>query len=121
MTGTAFKVIRPRKRAPAKPKVKTPKPEPRVVEHVRYGPGKVLGVRQLDNGDHAVQVEFGDGTTRTLVLDQTFWVTSIRSLLPSKPVRCPAKPKPEPMEVTEDAENDGEREAEPCASQAMAV
>jgi hypothetical protein len=86
----------PRKRSSASPKVKTPKPEPRLVEHVHFGRGKVLGVRQLDNGDHAATVRFSDGTERVLQLQQRFWLTDTATLIPVPPK--PSRRKPLPVE-----------------------
>lgn len=113
MTGTAFRVIRPRKRAPAKPKLKAPTPEPRVLEHVHFGHGKLVGLRQLDNGDRTVQVEFGDGATRTIRLDQSYWITPISELLPAPPtpIRRVAKPQNDASDA----------DGEPCADPLMAA
>jgi hypothetical protein len=47
-----------------------PKLDLRPVEHVRYGHGKVLVVRQVDGTANSfmADVKFADGTTRTLLL-----------------------------------------------------
>ena len=56
--------------------------------------GKVVEVRQLDNGDHAVQVEFGDGVERVLQLRPQYWLSDIRDLVPGPPKPSRRKPVP---------------------------
>lgn len=92
-----IKTIRPRKRAPAASKPnKKEKSEPPVLEHARYGHGKVVGLRKLDNGDHVATVRFDDGVERLLQLQQQYWLSDIRDLIPSpsKASRCVAEPEP---------------------------
>lgn len=99
MTGTAFKIIRPRKRPLAKPKEEPAKPRLRYIEHTIFGRGELVGIRQSDGGQFVATVRFNDGTERTLQLRQQFWTTDVARLIPAplKPRRV-AKPKPEPVE-----------------------
>jgi len=79
--------------------MKTPKPVPLHAEHVRYGLGDILAVRELDGGGVLVaDVKFADGTQRTIRLAPEYWVSDISTLaLPSTPAtpkrkRTRAKP-----------------------------
>src|SRR5437899_3018296 len=68
------------------------KPKPLSAEHVRYGVGQVLSVRELDNagGVFVADVKFADGTQRTIRLAPQFWVGDISNLISSPP---PPPPK----------------------------
>lgn len=102
------KTVRPRKRAlPAGSKAKAPKPQLHTIEHVRYGEGKLVFVRQLDSGEHIALVKFGDGVERILRLRQQYWLTDIAPLIPT-PLKVKAR-KSAPVEVSDD-EEDGEPE-----------
>lgn len=96
-----------------------PKPEKvkleRVVEHVRYGKGKPIEVRQLDNAEYALVVKFGDGVERVLRLEQKYWLSNIASLIPAPP--APPKParraaKAKALEIEEVADSEEVSEAE---------
>jgi hypothetical protein len=69
--------------------VKTPKPKLRHAEHVRYGSGDVLAVRQLDSAGHVLvaDVRFEDGSERTIRLLPEYWSSSIADLYPT-PVKA---------------------------------
>jgi hypothetical protein len=60
------------------------------------------------NGDYKADVKFVDGTTRTIHLQQAFWVTDIAGLIPEPPKlrRAPVKAEPEPVEESSDEEGD---------------
>lgn len=115
MTGDRYagsKFIPPRRVLP-KLKPKEAPLEPRLLEHVRYGLGKLIGVRQLDNGDYAVVVKFGDGATRVLRLEQRYWVTNIASLIPA---RRAAKAKAVEVEEITDGETEAGEDDEDAAA-----
>jgi hypothetical protein len=98
---------RPKSKPAAKRvRTKVSKPEPRLLEHVRYGQGKLVCVRQLDSGDYVVVVQFADGAERVIRLDQSFWTSDIASLIPAptKPRRQVREPKP--VEAEENGEQD---------------
>jgi hypothetical protein len=119
MTGDRYlglTTVPPRKRSPAKPRVRTKisKPQPRLLEHVRYGEGKLVWVRQLDSGDCVVSVKFGDGTERVLQLRQQYWISDIASLIPAlTPTPKPLKHKPTASHADDDlsANDEGEQES----------
>lgn len=95
-----FRVIPPREAKPAKPK--KPKAELRHIEHVRFGIGRVLVIRAIDGseGGYKADVKFADGTVRTLLLIQRFWLTDITSLIPQLPkLRRPVKAEQQPVAV----------------------
>jgi hypothetical protein len=98
MRRAAFKVISPVPAAPAK--VRKPKAAPRHIEHVRYGMGRVLAVRQIDGTDdgYMADVRFADGITRTLLLVQRVWISDIAGLIPEPPKPRLAQIKAEPVE-----------------------
>jgi hypothetical protein len=76
MRRSAFKVVPPVRTAPAM--VKKPRPAPRHIEHARYGVGRVLAVRQIDGSDgFMADVKFADGISRTIRLEQPFWLSDI--------------------------------------------
>ena len=116
-----IKTIRPHKET-ARPKPKKLKLE-HVVEHVRYGKGKPIEIRQLDNAEYAVVVKFGDGTKRVLRLEQQYWISNIASFIPAppKPTRRAAKAKALEIEEITDGETEAEEdergdEDETCAA-----
>ncbi len=80
-----FRVIPPREPKPTKPK--KPRAAPQFIEHVRFGLGRVLAVRQIDGTDdsYMADVKFTDGTSRTLLLVQRVWLTDIAPLIPEPP------------------------------------
>jgi hypothetical protein len=92
-----FRVVPPslKPEPAAKRRSRKAKSETRSLEHVRYGEGKLVWVRQLDSGDYVVSVKFGDGAERVIQLRQQYWVSDIRDLIPepSKPL---AQTKPSP-------------------------
>lgn len=78
-----------------------PKLDLRRVEHVRYGHGKVLAIRQIDgSGEFMADVRFADGTVRTIHLQQAFWVNDISALIPEPPKlrSAPVKAVRQPVE-----------------------
>ena len=95
----------PRKRSSAAPKAKTPKPAPRSIEHKVFGRGVLRSVRQVDSGTYVAEVEFGDGATRVICLDQPFWLTDISDLLAAPPK--PSRRNPVPVQDN-DARTTGE-------------
>lgn len=86
------------------------KSELRELEHVRYGRGVILELRQLDGGEYAAAVRFGDRVVRVLRLEQRYWVTNVASLLPAppKPERRAARKKPVEIEEVGDADDGAE-------------
>jgi hypothetical protein len=78
------RVIAPREPKAAKPR--KPKAAPQSIEHVAFGVGRVLAVRQVDgtNG-YIADLKFHDGVSRTIRLDQVFWVNDINPLIPMPP------------------------------------
>jgi hypothetical protein len=102
-SGCSVKTISPTRREPAKKRGR-PKLDLRPVEHVRFGRGKLLAIRQIDGThDYMADVRFADGTPRTLLLVQRYWLTDIRPLLPNppKPRRARVKAVPQMVEVGE--------------------
>jgi hypothetical protein len=93
-----FRVIAPREPKAVKPR--KPKAAPRHIEHVRYGMGRVLAVRQIDGSDdgYMADVRFADGTVRTLLLVQRVWISDIAPLIPEPPKPRLAQVKAEPVE-----------------------
>src|SRR5947209_2128347 len=53
------------------------------------------------NGDHAVIVEFDDGATRVVRLDQTYWLTPISEMLPAASPKPRRSPKLKPVHEDE--------------------
>ncbi|MGA7401660.1 MAG: hypothetical protein WCC99_04310 [Candidatus Sulfotelmatobacter sp.] len=82
-SGYNVKTIPPARREPIKPRGR-PKLDLRPVEHVCFGLGRVLAIRQIDGSDdgYMADVKFADGTTRTLLLIQRVWLTDIAPLIP---------------------------------------
>jgi hypothetical protein len=121
MTYLGVKTVPPRKRPlPAERKPQQPRPEFRVLEHMRYGQGKLVSVRQLDYGDYVAVVRFGDGTERSLQLCQRYWLSNIASLIPvPRPVSKPrlnsatSDDETESRPLDRDAEFDGRNAAVP--------
>jgi hypothetical protein len=107
MRRSEFRVIPPREPATKRGR---PKLDLRPLEHVRFGKGKLLAVRQIDGSanDFVVDVKFADGTTRTLLLTQHFWVNDIGPFIPKTPkphhVRVKRHVVEETGEVGEEAE-----------------
>ncbi|MGA7766014.1 MAG: hypothetical protein WCA27_07280 [Candidatus Sulfotelmatobacter sp.] len=108
-----IKTIRPHKET-ARPKPEKLKLE-RVVEHVRYGKGKPIEIRQLDDGGHAVVVKFGDGAKRVLRLEQRYWVSNIASLIPPPPKPARRASKKKALDIEENADGEEVTEAEAAA------
>lgn len=56
-------------------------------DHVRYGRGEILSVRELDSGGgiYVAVVRFADGTERCIRLSQEYWTSSIADLSPTPP------------------------------------
>lgn len=110
MTGTpvdhgylGLKTAPPRKRSPSQPRVRTKvsKAKPRLLEHVHYGQGKLVGVRHLDSGDYVATVKFGDGAERAIQLRQQYWVSDIASVIPEPPkpvAQKKARPRRRPVD-----------------------
>lgn len=78
-----------------------PNLQPHFADHVRYGRGEVLSVRELDSGGGILVavVRFADGSERSIRLSQEYWTSSIADLTPTPPkppkrVRKKATPKP---------------------------
>lgn len=67
--------------------MKKPTPQPHFADHVRYGRGEVLSVRELDSGGGilAAVVRFADGSERCIRLSQEYWTSSIADLAPTPP------------------------------------
>jgi hypothetical protein len=115
MRRSEFRVIPPRE--PAKKRGR-PKLDLRPLEHVRFGEGKLLAIRQVDGSANAyvVDVKFSDGTTRTLLLAQGYWVNDIKPFLPEPPKRCRAAKAKPVLEVDASITGeDGEQELEMAA------
>ncbi len=74
--------------------MKNCKPASRYAEHVRYGRGEVVAVRQLDSGGFVADMKFGDGTERTLLIAAQFWPSGVPSLPPAAPKKT-RKTQPE--------------------------
>jgi hypothetical protein len=96
------------KAAPLKAKKpKSPKPEPRVVEHRTLGVCTLRCIRALDCNDLVAVVEFSDGTERVIRLDERFWLTRITEMMqaPLEPARkSKSEPKPAKAADAADAE-----------------
>ena len=112
-----FRGVAPREPKAIKPR--KPKSAPRFIEHVRYGLGRVLGVRQIDGSanDFVVGMKFGDGSTRTILLLPHLWLCDIQNLIPKPPKpRLAAKAKLQMVEDDASATGeDGEQEPETAA------
>lgn len=102
MNGTAFKVIRPRKRALPKPIPE--KLKPRSVTHRVFGVGELRAIRASESGGYIVECDFG-GVSRTIRLAAEYWVTPVKEILKATPHLPPLAPKPEPVPVENDASN----------------
>ncbi|MGA8441903.1 MAG: hypothetical protein WB762_03645 [Candidatus Sulfotelmatobacter sp.] len=78
-SGFATRTVAPTRCEPAKRRGR-PKLDLRPLEHIRFGGGKLLAIRQVDGSanDFVVDVKFVDGTTRTLLLIQRYWVNDIK-------------------------------------------
>ncbi|HKT87950.1 MAG TPA: hypothetical protein VJQ59_05915 [Candidatus Sulfotelmatobacter sp.] len=58
------------------------KSQPHFADHVRYGRGEVLSVRELDSGGgiYVAVVRFADGTERCIRLSPEYWHSPIADL-----------------------------------------
>lgn len=107
MTGyLGVKTVPPRKRPLPAPRTKVAKPQPRVLEHVRYGLGKLISVRLADNCDRLAVVKFGDGMRRVLQLRQQYCLSNIASLISAPPVPKVVQIKTAVSRVGEEPDND---------------
>ncbi len=71
-----------------KPKAKPPGV---YADHVRYGRGRILAVHKLDNTTLAADMKFDDGSERTLMLAQEYWLSNIKALKVTPPKAPRAK------------------------------
>ena len=73
--------------------MRPPKPQPQYAEHIHYGRGEIRAVRELDKGGFVADVQFADGSERTIQLAPQYWKSSVADLLPTpiKPKRSRAK------------------------------
>jgi len=96
-----FRVIAPREPKAVKPR--KPKSAPRFIEHVHFGLGRVLALRQIDGtNNYMADIRFGDGSTRTLLLIQRVWISDIAPLIPEpKPRLAPINAEPDVCEETQ--------------------
>ena len=78
--------------------MKKPKAEPRCADHVHYGRGMILEVRQLDGGVgvFVADLKFPDGSRRTIALDSRYWKSGMPMppKLAKKPARAASVPEP---------------------------
>ena len=82
--------------------MKTVKPQPLHAEHIRYGLGEILSVRQLDGGGVFVaDVKFADGTQRTIRLAPQYWVGDTTGLILTTPQCGQIKKRNNQMSDTE--------------------
>jgi hypothetical protein len=65
----------------------TMKREVQYAEHVRYGRGEIIEVRELDSGGFVAVVRFPDESEKTLRLDPRYWTSDITSLKPAAPAK----------------------------------
>jgi len=70
------------------------KPAPRIADHIRFGPGEILSVRELDSGGgvSVAEVRFEDAT-RTIRLLPEYWRSGILSLIPKPEKKSPVQRK----------------------------
>jgi hypothetical protein len=100
MKRSQFTVLDPVRKPPLATKRNRAKPKSFAIHHVKFGPGKLVGLHTGVSGVPLIDVIFADGTRRTLQLRAEFFVTPIASVLALLPLFS-AKSKP----ITEEAES----------------
>jgi len=101
--GGPVKTVWPTPREETPPKERKPRKPLRTVEHRMFGVGRLRCVRSTDSGPVA-DVEFPDGSKRSLLVDAKFWLTPIDEITAAQP--------PTPLAITAAVENEAEREGE---------
>jgi hypothetical protein len=103
--------------SPAKPPlaVKRSRAQPPKIdiEHRSLGIGKLVGLRASGSGGFVCDIKFGS-ITRTLKLEQSYFITSVAEMLALLPTFPQARPKAEPVEKkkSESADESEEETAE---------
>ena len=77
-----------------------PKPVLRIADHIWFGPGQILSVRELDAGGgvFVADVKFEDAT-RTIRLLPEYWRSGILRLIPKRKRKALAKPSSVTVQV----------------------
>ena len=108
--------------SPAKPPVAVKRSRaqpPKIdIEHRSLGIGRLRGIRPSGSGGYVVDLDFA-GATRTLKLQQSFFITPLADVLTLLPMFPASKPPVEREPKAESVDESEEETAELCAEGAF--
>ena len=88
------------------------------IEHRSLGVGKLVGLRASGSGGFVCDIKFGS-ITRTLKLEQSYFITSVAEMLALLPTFPASKPPVEREPKAESVDESEEETAELCAEGAF--
>jgi hypothetical protein len=106
-----FRVVSPRRKPDLIERPRKPQPPSVDIEHRILGIGRLMGLRPSGSGGFVCDVKFGS-TTRTLKLEQPYWITLVADIIALAPNFPAPKPKAETTEKKSKSAAEEEEEGE---------